>query len=128
MIAALPVLSLLRVNMRWIALLAVLLAAVGFAASWHSRGQRIETLIAEKSLLEQELQTRDQQLAQAREAAARLGARLVEREQARSGIGRVTEGISRATPEQDGAVAPVLRDALDGLGRLRRPIDQGSAP
>lgn len=121
----LPLLS----NWRGIALGVALLAVVGFGVSWHMRGRTIDSLRTENAALVADLKVAGTLLDQARSAGARLGQRLQEREVAKGNTGRLMEGIARAAPDQDGAVAPVLRDALDGLRRLRKPDgDAARAP
>jgi hypothetical protein len=99
----------------------LVLVVLGFATSWYLRGGTIDRLRDENAALEVRAANTQRLLDQAREASARLGERLQEREAAQAGIGRVREGINRAPPQSDSAVAPVLRDALGELGRLRQP-------
>lgn len=88
--------------------------------SWDSRGKQINKLNGEIAEVREALDA-------AHIATRRLEARIVERDQEVRAAQQLRERILNAPQENDGSVAPVLRDLLDQL-RNTSPDNRPSSP
>ena len=101
----------------WRTLLGAGLAAALLAAvwSWHARGVEAASLAAQVDGLTRTIAVLQQEAALAQQAQDALNARLETAAKERDDAVALAAKAAAATTTQDGQLAPVMRDTLDGL-------------
>lgn len=92
-----------------------------FVWSWHERGTTIAAQQVEIGTLTANLQEEKNRAAVASAGADIAYQRLRDAANNHTNVTSLMEGARHAQNSSDGAVAPVLRSTLDGIGRLRKP-------
>lgn len=103
-------------------LLALTLAV--FIWSWHARGVAIGVLEMNVATLQADLVVAHQTAQLAQDAQDALVVRLAARQAAATTFNTLSQEALHAPSKSDAPLAPVLRDALSGLGKLRQPASR----
>lgn len=110
-----------------LAALVIIGACAFFVISYQHRGETIAKLSTQVADLQTQVETEKEKAVLVAAAQKVLVERLNQSTNRKIETSRITETARHAPPESNGAIAPVMRDTLASLRRLRAPEGSGEA-